>query len=280
MKVMYLGTAAAEGIPAIFCQCDICREAERRGGKDLRFRTSALVNDRVLIDVSPDLYAQKLRFQLDLGNIRHMLITHAHMDHFDHEELSLYIEGIAHLKQRSTLTLYGSSFTAKVWHEYINDILMKEPTLPEFIDFQVLTPYKTVQIDGLNVTPLKAVHSCEESFIYLLEQDGATFLYGNDTGVFPQETWEYLQKNIHTPLTAVSLDSTMGKPESSYNGHMTLAQNIEVRNRMLQEGMADEQTQFICHHFSHNGLMLHDEMEEMMKPHHFAISYDGMVVEI
>ena len=56
MKFQYLGTAAAEGIPALFCNCDICRTAARRGGKELRMRSGALVNDKLLIDLSPDLF--------------------------------------------------------------------------------------------------------------------------------------------------------------------------------------------------------------------------------
>ena len=87
MKLQYLEAAAAEGMPAVFCQCPICREAARRGGKDLRFRTGAMVNDSLMIDISPDLYAQKLKFRLDLGNVRNVIVTHAHMDHFNREEI-------------------------------------------------------------------------------------------------------------------------------------------------------------------------------------------------
>ena len=279
MKLQYLGTAAAEGMPAVFCQCPICREAARRGGKDLRFRTSAMVNDTLLIDISPDLYAQKLKFQLDLGNVRNIIVTHAHMDHFNREEVSMFVEPFAHLENRSRLTLYGSAFTGRVWEEYLHTALMKEPGLEGKINFRVLAPFETEEIEGVTVTALEAVHSCPESLIYLLEQDGVRLLYGNDTGVFPEKTWAYLRTQANLPLTVVSLDSTMGKPKSNYNGHMTLQQNIETRRRMLDEGIAMENTRFICHHFSHNGLVLQKEMEEMMGPEHFEIAYDGKVVE-
>ena len=43
MKLKYLGTAAAEGQPGIFCRCALCLEASRRGGKDIRTRSQALV---------------------------------------------------------------------------------------------------------------------------------------------------------------------------------------------------------------------------------------------
>ncbi len=38
MKLTYLGTAAAEGWPAVFCNCPCCRQARVLGGKDIRTR--------------------------------------------------------------------------------------------------------------------------------------------------------------------------------------------------------------------------------------------------
>ena len=49
MKITFLGTAAAEGIPALFCNCQCCTEARRRGGKNLRTRSQSLINDDLLI---------------------------------------------------------------------------------------------------------------------------------------------------------------------------------------------------------------------------------------
>ncbi len=42
MKIKYLGTAAYEGLPAIFCECDTCNEARKRKGKNIRTRSQAL----------------------------------------------------------------------------------------------------------------------------------------------------------------------------------------------------------------------------------------------
>lgn len=45
MQFQYLGTAAAEGWPAVFCRCKYCLEAQRLGGKNIRTRSQAIVND-------------------------------------------------------------------------------------------------------------------------------------------------------------------------------------------------------------------------------------------
>ena len=56
MKIRYLGTAAAEGWPALFCSCPICTHAREHGGKNLRTRTQAILDDDLLIDFPPDTY--------------------------------------------------------------------------------------------------------------------------------------------------------------------------------------------------------------------------------
>ena len=50
MKIRYLGTAAAEGWPALFCSCPICAQARAEGGKNLRTRTQAILDGELLID--------------------------------------------------------------------------------------------------------------------------------------------------------------------------------------------------------------------------------------
>ncbi len=39
MKLKYLGTAAAEGIPALFCNCKHCASARELSGKNIRTRS-------------------------------------------------------------------------------------------------------------------------------------------------------------------------------------------------------------------------------------------------
>jgi phosphoribosyl 1,2-cyclic phosphate phosphodiesterase len=43
MKIQYLGTAAAEGIPAMFCTCELCRKTARAGSAEARCRSSVLI---------------------------------------------------------------------------------------------------------------------------------------------------------------------------------------------------------------------------------------------
>ena len=70
MKIQYLGTAAAEGIPAIFCECENCRKSRMAGGRNIRTRSQALIDDRLLIDFPADTYMHFLQYNVPLAKIK------------------------------------------------------------------------------------------------------------------------------------------------------------------------------------------------------------------
>ena len=69
MKITYIGTAASEGLPALFCQCPICESARKNGGKEIRGRAAICVNETLLIDFPPDIYYGAMRAGVDLSKI-------------------------------------------------------------------------------------------------------------------------------------------------------------------------------------------------------------------
>ena len=82
MKVKVLGTAACEGVPAMFCNCENCVMARELKGKNLRARTQTLIESDMLVDFNADTYLNGQRFGLDLSAVKYFLITHTHCDHF------------------------------------------------------------------------------------------------------------------------------------------------------------------------------------------------------
>lgn len=50
MKITYYGTAAGEAWPGVFCDCELCRKARMLGGKNIRTRSQALVNQDLLLE--------------------------------------------------------------------------------------------------------------------------------------------------------------------------------------------------------------------------------------
>ena len=81
MKITFLGTAAAEAMPATFCNCKYCIEARRLGGKNIRTRSQTLIDDSLLIDLPADTYFHFIQNGIEGDKISHLLITHSHGDH-------------------------------------------------------------------------------------------------------------------------------------------------------------------------------------------------------
>lgn len=273
MKMIYLGTAAAEGIPGLFCQCGICRRAAAQGGIDIRRRAGSLLNENILIDMSADLYFSKNMLGLNLGNVRHIVLTHGHADHFYSANLELCMPGFAYYSQPSRLHLYGSSYIDSLYMRYLCNKEVRK--LPDYLSFHSVKMFEPFMVENLRFTPLPAEHGCPDSMIYLIEEQGEEWLYANDTGIWGDEVWDFLSNR---KLSLVSLDATFGPKEDKHWGHMSFTDNIVIRERMLQMGITNANTRFICNHFSHNAGMLHEEMVEYMRPYGFLIAFDGMTV--
>ena len=78
MNIQFLGTGAAEGIPALFCNCNFCRSVRLRGGKAVRSRAQVLVDGELSIDFPPDAFYHGLGAGVDLSAVRYLLVTHSH----------------------------------------------------------------------------------------------------------------------------------------------------------------------------------------------------------
>ncbi len=272
MKIKYLGTAAAEGWPALFCDCDACRKARKLGGKNIRTRSQALIDDCLLIDYPPDAYAHMLKENLSFGKIATLLVTHSHQDHFYPLDLILRTKPYCYRLQTPLLTIYGNKTVAE---EYQYAQRQEDPVeLAKYVHFQVIEPFQRFETaEGYKVTPLLANHGSKEEdcLLYLIEKEGQTLFYANDSGIYPEETWHYLEGH-HIDL--VSFDCT-GVIYSAGSGHMTIADNRLVKQRLLDIGCVDSSTQFIVNHFSHNGILMYDEIVEATKEDGFLVSYDG-----
>lgn len=267
MKLKFLGTAAAEGIPAFFCPCPVCETARSRGGREIRTRSGALIDGEILLDFPPDTYAHMLRFDLPLHRIASLLVTHTHTDHFAVRELELRHRIFANLPAEApALTVYGGATVGETLRALPLDLTGR-------VAFAELKAFESADIGGYTVTPLRADHMKDEDcFIYHVERGGRRLLYAHDTGDFPEDTWRWLAgRNIGL----VSLDCTFAGRDYS-RGHMGFPANLRVRDRMRAVGAAVEKTIFVCNHFSHNGGMNHAELVEMARPEGFAVAWDGM----
>ncbi len=281
MKIQYLGTAAAEGIPAIFCKCERCTQARKRGGKNIRTRSQALIDGKLLVDFPADTYYHSLLYGFDLSDIRHILITHTHSDHLYPNDLAMRIPGFSSLgrTEEEKLHFYGAAGAMKKINSYMSGHEFKHD---DFIGLHPLTPYAENKVGDYTVIPLEALHDVTSFpfFYIIISPDGKSLLYAHDTNYFSDKVWEYLEKT-DIRFNFVSLDCTDANIENrTYIGHMNLNENVNVKNRLTELRRADEKTVFCSNHFSHNGTdVLYEDFSELAKAQGFLTSFDGMTVE-
>lgn len=269
LKIKLLGTAASEGFPAIFCKCKHCKKARQLGGKNIRTRTSALIDGNLKVDFPPDSHLHVLRYGEEVMNYGHLLITHTHHDHFYPEELSLRSPVFAH-DFGEPLHVYGNQEAIRLCKQQFEGKL-------DYFALHEFQYFETHEIDGAFVTALPADHKPDEdSFIYLIEKYGKTLLYGHDTGFFPEETFEWLKnKKIDLAL----LDCTNGLIEEREN-HMNIDAIIEIKEIFKKTGTFHKDTIVVATHFSHNTGLMHSDLESILTPKGIEVAYDGIEFKV
>ena len=182
MKIKFLGTAAAEGVPALFCNCPACEHARKAGGKDIRTRSQALIDDCLLIDFPADTYMHVLQYGLKLHEINHVIITHTHSDHFYIDDIHMRSTGFSNLDVSCPLNVYGS---AQVFETLSKDRICIKMMDKGLLHIHKMRAFETYDILGYKVTPLSADHpTAEEPFIYLIEKRGQVSSLRTRYGVF------------------------------------------------------------------------------------------------
>ena len=273
MKLKYLGTAAAEAIPALVCECDVCKKAREIGGRHIRSRSQALVDDTLLIDFPGDTSYHMILNGLSLPDVRYCLITHVHPDHFVAEEMAYIRRGYATVlpENYEGFRVFGSEDIAPA----LSVLTEKSPTR---IFYTRVEPYRPFSVGDYRVTVLKANHGTEHPYNYIIERNGKALLYAHDTGRFLPETWAYLG-SLSTHFDLVSLDCTWGNQtigDKIPGSHMGLGDNIVIREKLTELGLVDENTRFVLNHFSHNGTdVAYDVFCPIAAKFGFDVSYDG-----
>ena len=263
MKITYYGTSASEAWPALFCDCRACELARKYGGKNIRSRSQALVDDSILLDFPPDTnyHAQVLG------------LTHSHHDHFFPYDICMrnkaYAEGLGEEK----LLVCGD--------EVIQRRLLEAAKIcgdfGAYITFHLMQPFETIETaDGYTVTSLLADHNQpEKSLLYLIEKDGKALFYAHDTGIFPEETWKFIEGR---KFDYVSLDCT-ALSRDWRQGHMGFQAVDEVCERLRSMHCIDEHTILTLNHLAHFADFTHEKICGLENPKGYQVAYDGCFFE-
>lgn len=279
MRITFLGTAAAEGLPAVWCNCKTCKAAKEKGGKDVRTRSQILIDRRVLLDFPMDTYMHVLQNKLDLSAVDTVLITHAHMDHCYPQEFTLHGEPFAHGMTSPTVTVYGNETVMRTFTEATRAEM--KPEIERTVPRTALRPFdRFTTASGYRVTALPACHTPGEAcLLYAVEKDGKTVLLCNDTGILPNETYaKAAQMGLRFDL--IAFDCTYGYHRHGAGRHMGALDALDERAKMEMYGLVHANTQYILTHFSHNCEAGYDELAKLTAPLGFTVAYDGLQTEL
>ncbi len=282
MDVTFLGTSAANAYPLAFCRCENCARARDLGGLSLRRRSSALINDDLLIDLGPDIITGAFLAGRSLANVRYCLQTHSHADHLDPSHFEprtaeWAVVGAEHLH------FYGSAATLRRAAEHFEGFYdtrsLLDPQVQDALDLElhcvrVLEPFA---VGDYRVTACPANHdSTVEPLLYAVEAGGRSVFYGTDTAALAEEAWEGLRR-LRMRFNVVILDHTygFGLPRGD---HLSADQFVEHIVRMHGEGLMAEDARVFATHISHEGNPPHPALTELAAQHGYEIAYDGLTV--
>lgn len=201
-----------------------------------------------------------------------LLITHSHPDHFYAMDIAGILPPMAKLTEGRTLGIYGN--------KRIEEIVKR--TLAGFSDWRRLIILKKINafeafaIRDYHILPLKAVHmETEECLLYIIKREGKTLLYGHDSAMFPEDTWRVMSGY---QFDCVVMDCTSVDKDRYFPSHMGFADNVRIKDRMIKEGLASNQTKFIATHFAHAFAPFHQRLTKLFKSDGIIPAYDGMEI--
>ncbi len=239
-----------------------------RGGKNLRSRAQSLIDGDLMVDFGPDTLMHALRDGLDLSALTTLLVTHAHSDHFYPEELAMHRPVYGH----------GASHLDVFGNENVVENLENVSTLKNInMDIHLAVAFERFNVGQTSVLPLRALHDRRQNcLMFVIERGGKRLFYAHDTGYYPEETWEAI-RGMH--MDCVICECTTGKDKDGRN-HLGVADVFEVHERLAKEGCVMGDTRFVITHFSHNGGLLHEELEEVFSRDGMVVAYDGIEINI
>jgi phosphoribosyl 1,2-cyclic phosphate phosphodiesterase len=268
LEILFCGTGAAEGWPALFCTCRPCQQARHNGGKDIRSRAAYMLGEKIRVDFGPDSNLHQQKYALAYERLEHLILTHSHDDHWFPTDMAYRRKGFSRIPE-TPLHLWGNAAVEAKFVKTYGDDWRKFG-----LEFHRLTAFTPLSLtDGVTATPLPAAHDRNEECInFLLETNGKRTLLGHDTGWYDPPTWEFLNDK---PIRLLVLDCTYCTRDHDDN-HMGGLALVRFRDELDRRGALASDAVCVATHFSHNGGDLHADLEVFFTPHGFRVAYDGL----
>lgn len=285
LRITVLGSGTSHGVPAIGCECDVCRSSDPRdrrtrpsilieitpvpqgdaseldsGPRDLSDVHSAVATSAfagavrsILVDTSTDLRMQALANRV--RRVDAILFTHAHADHvFGIDDVRRYNQ-----MQKAAIPCFADADTLANLRRMFSYIF--EPPkqlgggLPRLVLFRIAGPFS---LGGVEIVPVPLFHGTLPVLGFRI----GSFAYLTDCNRIPDASWTLLRG-----VQAVVIDALRHKPHST---HFSLSEATDVVARLGA-------TRAYFTHVSHD--LGHAETCASL-PAGVELAYDGLVLQV
>jgi len=258
MQLTFLGSGSSTGVPIIACPCAVCHS---NNAFNIRTRPSILLTtdqgQNILIDTSPDLRQQALKF--NITHLEAVLLTHTHADHvlgFDD------LRAFNFRNKGNIIQCYAIQDTLESLKQVFNYIFFPpihyKGGLLAQVQLNEIEHLTKFSVCSIPFAPFKLIHG---------QTPTTGFRFGNtayvtDCNAIPEES-----KIVLKGVENIIIDGLRDKPHAT---HFSIEEAIHAANEFNPK-------QIIITHLSHS-VEYHDTSKTL--PSNVMLAYDGLTTEV
>lgn len=280
MKITVLGSGGF-AYPLVFCNCEYCKEARMLGGRNIRKRASILINDEMIIDLTPDTTVSMSMYEKNMSKVKYLLQTHTHLDHFDTNHF-LTLDSKYGTEKEDVLTIIGSSLCLEDMKQRVSMYEKFDMNDNAFMDkcklkLKTIDHGKSEVVDNYEIKAISCDHHNElGAQVYLIKQSGKTLLYATDTPMISDVALAELKGE---KIDCIFLDESFGLKDYMF-AHLNLKGFDEYIKKLKKAEVLSENCLVYATHITHDGNPPYEKLQKILEEYGYNSAYDGMELNL